>query len=70
MKMSDHWFKRTELAKECILTYGQHDMKMVRYGNIGYVKYCQLCGEGEWFNLKNEVKLEEGIHFRKNISLP
>ena len=62
MKDKSAWMK-TDLAIECISLFGNHDVKIIKYGSIGYVEYCRLCGEGQWVNLKNEVRAEEGIHF-------
>lgn len=55
MKDKDAWMK-TDLARECIRLYGNHDVKIIQFGEIGYVEYCQRCGEGQYINLKNEVR--------------
>jgi len=59
--MKDQWMF-SKLGKKCISLYGNHDIIIEQKGNIGFVEYCRLCGEGQWVNLKKEVRPEEGIH--------
>lgn len=59
--MKADWM-RTDLAKECVKFYGNHNVKIYRFGKIGFVEYCQLCGEGQYVNLIKEPGLIKKIH--------
>lgn len=58
----------TEKAKKRISLYGSHDMRVIVYGNIGFLKYCRLCGTGEWASKKDqpsiENSIENGVHYK------
>ena len=37
--------------KECVALYGRHRMNVIKY-EAGFISYCEMCGEGEWTNLR------------------
>jgi len=42
----------TDLMKECVTLYGRHRMRTIAY-DVGFIEFCEMCGEGEWTNIKN-----------------
>jgi len=52
----------SELARECIRLYGEHNTIIEQKGTTGFLRYCRMCGTGEWTNTKREVGPEEETH--------
>jgi len=41
----------TDIMKGCVALYGRHRMKITAF-DVGFVEFCETCGEGEWTNTK------------------